>query len=344
MVRRATVSAKPDGVNPALVGLRMLMVCGLALVLVAGSAGVPMVMPTFDLATAHATPAPGEPGGNHSKPGDNKKKKKPPQRSSPRGSDTSDQRRTSNQGSNSTSQRPTSTIDAQQTRQSSLPQRRPDGRFAPGNSGQVGYDEEQESFNAREADTGIPIERRKVRVSLPNPDDPDGNPLTRFYDGLEEIAPGEYRGLEHKAGGAVPTPRQKIFDGLVNAGIPANGTLDGDPIKVIEAETVRPAPVPGAPAPPAPAAVPAPAAPPAPVAPPPAPPPASAPIALPAPAIAAPPAVVVTPADTGIAWGAMFHEYAQSFYAPIVTVGAGLAAVGGLLAYPFAGPGVAGGG
>jgi hypothetical protein len=40
----------------------------------------------------------------------------------------------------------------------------------------------------------------------------------------------------------------------------------------------------------------------------------------------------------------MFHEYAESFYAPIVTVGAGLAAVGGLLAYPFAGPGVTGGG
>jgi hypothetical protein len=219
----------------------------------------------------------------------------------------------------------------------------------------VGYDEEQKSFNAREADTGIPIQRRKIRVTLPNPLDPDGDPLTRFYDGLEEKAPGEYRGLEHKAGVfGRPTRHQKIFDGLVNAGIPANGTLDGDPIKVIEAETVRPVPVPGAPAPPAPAAVPPPAAPPAPVAPPPAPPPpASAPIALPAPnapvpvvpapAIAAPP-VVVTPADTGIAWGTMFHEYAESFYAPIVTVGAGLAAGGGLLAYPFAGPGVAGGG
>jgi hypothetical protein len=295
-----------------------------------------------------------EPGGNHSKPGDNKKKKKPPQRSRT-GSDTSDQRRTSNPGSNSTSQRPTSTIDAQQTRQSSVPQRTPRGRFAPGNSGRVGYDEEQESFNAREGVTGIPIQRRKIQVRLPNPLDPDGDPLTRFYDGLEEVAPGEYRGLEHKAGVGRPTRHQKIFDGLVNAGIPANGTLDGDPIKVVQAEEVRPAPVPGAPAPPAPAAVPAPAAPPAPVAPPPAapPPPASAPIALPAPnapvpvvpapAIAAPP-VVVTPADTGIAWGAMFHEYAQSFYAPIVTVGAGLAAVGGLLAYPFAGPGVAGGG
>ena len=222
----------------------------------------------------------------------------------------------------------------------------------------MGYDEEQESFDAREAVTGIPIERRKIRVSLPNPLDPDGDPLTRYYDGLEEMAPGEYRGLEHKAGGGQLRKNQKIFDGLVNAGIPANGTLNGKPIKVIETETVRPAPVPGAPAPPAPPAVPAPpapAAPPAPVAPPPAapPPPASAPIALPAPnapvpvvpapAIAAPP-VVVTPADTGIAWGAMFHEYAESFYAPIVTVGAGLAAVGGLLAYPFAGPGVAGGG
>jgi hypothetical protein len=39
----------------------------------------------------------------------------------------------------------------------------------------------------------------------------------------------------------------------------------------------------------------------------------------------------------------MFHDYAQSFYGPILTVGAGLAAIGGLLSFPTAGRGLAGG-
>src|SRR5882757_9780041 len=132
-----------------IVGLRVFVACGLALVIFAASAGVPVAITTSGVPTANATPKPGEPGGNHSKPGDKKKKKKPEGSNSRHGSDTSSaQRRNSGQGSNSTSQQPTSTIDAQQTRQSSLPQRKPNGEFSPGNSGRVGYDEEQESFNA----------------------------------------------------------------------------------------------------------------------------------------------------------------------------------------------------
>ena len=218
----------------------------------------------------------------------------------------------------------------------------------------MGFDEEQESFDAREADTGIPVLRKKIQVSVPNPEDPDGNPLTRFYDGLEEVTPGQYRGLKHKAGGATLTPGQKLFDGLVNSGMPAKGILDGEPIEIVEAEEVRPAVLP-APALPALPATPTPLPPPPVLPAPPGPPPAPAPVpvappvALPAPAPlpvplpATPAPVVVTPPDPGIAWGAMFHDYAQSFYGPIVVVGGGLAAIGGFLVYPFASPGLGGG-
>jgi hypothetical protein len=120
-----------------------------------------------------------------------------------------------------------------------FPDHKPDGTWARGNSGADGYPEEQQAFDDREKRTGIPIERQKVRVTLTDPT--TGKTLTREYDGLEPIPghPGEYLGLEHKLGGAQPTPNQRVFDGLVKDGVPARGTLNGKPIEVTDTETLR---------------------------------------------------------------------------------------------------------
>jgi uncharacterized protein YukE len=118
------------------------------------------------------------------------------------------------------------------------PNHKPDGTWARGNSGVEGYPEEQQAFNDREQRTGIPIERQKIRVTLPGP---DGKTLTREYDGLEPIPghPGQYLGLEHKLGDKGLSAPQKVFDGLVKAGIPAHGTLHGRPIEVIDTELLN---------------------------------------------------------------------------------------------------------
>lgn len=341
-----------------------------------------LTVPTSDtLAVGSAQPPPGEPGGNHSTPGDNKKKKRDEQRRSDpnwrRGSDQSDSQRQGDSRQRS-SERPTSRVGAQQNEGSQqmprqqtgqprephprYPNRSTDGKYRAGNSGFDGYAEEQASWDAREAQTGTPIERKKIRVKITDPTNPNGPPVTREYDGLEEISPGKYRGLEHKVGSARLRPNQRLADGLVRSGIPGRGVLNGKPIEVVDVEEVHVptpppsavAPAPAAPAAPAapppavapPAAAPAPVAPPA-VAPPaaPAPPavvpppaPAAPPVAPPtAPLVPLPPAPVVAPppADTGIAWGAMFHDYAESFYGPLVVIGGGLATIGGLLSHPL---------
>ena len=350
--------------------LRLLLSLAVIIVLMAAPAGIPV--PTT-LPAASAEPAPGEPGGNHSLPGDNKKKKRDDDQRrrntgsdwQQRGSDQSDSQR-QQQGSNT---RPTSRVGVQPNEGSQqmprqatgrephpyYPDRSTDGTYRSGNSGFDGLAEEQRSWDAREAQTGIPIERKKIRVRITDPTNPNGPPVQREYDGLEEISPGKYRGLEHKVGSSLPTPNQRLADGLVRSGIPGRGVLNGKPIEVVDVADVRvPTPPPPGVAPPAPAAAPAPpapAAPPVPAVPPAVAPPAPAappvPAAPPAvaPPVAPPPApVVVAPPDTSIAWGAMFHDYARSFYGPLVTVGAGLAAVGGLLSNPLAGHGLAGGG
>ena len=179
------------------------------------------------------------------------------------------------------------------------PDRSTDGTYRSGNSGFDGLAEEQRSWDAREAQTGIPIERKKIRVRITDPTNPNGPPVQREYDGLEEISPGKYRGLEHKVGSSLPTPNQRLADGLVRSGIPGRGVLNGKPIEVVDVADVRvPTPPPpgsgphrrsrgpgGSAAPVAPAAPPVPAAPPA-VAPPA---PAAPPVVLPPPAPAAPP-------------------------------------------------------
>lgn len=95
------------------------------------------------------------------------------------------------------------------------------------------------AFDDREKKTHIPIERQKIRVTLTDPD--TGKTITREYDGLEPIPgqPGKYLGLEHKLGQKGLTPPQRLFDGLVKDGIPAQGTLNGKPIEVIDTDVVK---------------------------------------------------------------------------------------------------------
>lgn len=119
------------------------------------------------------------------------------------------------------------------------PDHKPNGEWGPKNSGVEGDAEAQKAFDEREKKTHIPIERQKIWVYLTDPE--TGKTLRREYDGLEEIPgqPGKYTGLEHKLGNKDPTKHQEKFDGLVRSGIPAKGTLNGQPIEVVDAELIR---------------------------------------------------------------------------------------------------------
>lgn len=119
------------------------------------------------------------------------------------------------------------------------PDHKPNGEWGPKNSGVEGDAEAQKAFDEREKKTHIPIERQKIWVYLTDPE--TGKTLRREYDGLEEIPgqPGKYNGLEHKLGNKDPTKHQEKFDGLVRSGIPAKGTLNGQPIEVVDAELIR---------------------------------------------------------------------------------------------------------
>lgn len=119
------------------------------------------------------------------------------------------------------------------------PDHKPNGEWGPKNSGLEGDAEAQKAFDKREERTHIPIERQKIYVYLVDPE--TGKKLRREYDGLEEIPgqPGKYTGLEHKLGKKDRTDHQENFDGLVNSGIPATGTLNGQPIEVVKALELR---------------------------------------------------------------------------------------------------------
>lgn len=119
------------------------------------------------------------------------------------------------------------------------PDHKPNGEWGPKNSGLEGDAEAQKAFDKREQRTHIPIERQKIYVYLVDPK--TGNKLRREYDGLEPIPgqPGKYLGLEHKLGEKGRTDHQENFDGLVNSGTPATGTLNGQPIEVVKALELR---------------------------------------------------------------------------------------------------------
>ena len=247
------------------VRVQLLLSLAVIIALLAVPAGI--TVPISDaLPVASAQPPPGEPGGNHSKPGDNKKKKRDDQRRannpSRSGSDQSDSRR--QQGfQQGTSQRPTSTVGSGREPESRrrVSRRRAArhlsgavrGRpYRAGNTGFDGYAEEQASWDARERRTGIPIERKKIRVKITDPTNPNGPPIQREYDGLEPIPgqPGKYTGLEHKVGTRRLSGNQRLADGLIRSGIPGRGVLNGKPIEVVAVpDPIRvPTPVP-APAP-----------------------------------------------------------------------------------------------
>ncbi|MUL76460.1 WXG100 family type VII secretion target [Mycolicibacterium sp. CBMA 226] len=119
------------------------------------------------------------------------------------------------------------------------PDHKPNGEWGPKNSGVEGDAEAQKAFDIRQKRTHIPIERQKIWVYLTDPK--TGKRLRREYDGLEPIPgqPGKYRGLEHKLGSKDPTEHQDNFDELVRSGIPATGTLNGQPIQVTDNEIIR---------------------------------------------------------------------------------------------------------
>ncbi|WP_194166749.1 hypothetical protein [Mycolicibacterium sp. P9-22] len=119
------------------------------------------------------------------------------------------------------------------------PDHKPNGEWGPKNSGVEGDVEAQKAFDERQRRTGIPIERQKTWVYLTDPE--TGKTLRREYDGLEPIPgqPGTFTGLEHKLGNKAPTKHQEHFDDLVDSGIPARGTLNGEPIEVVDTELIR---------------------------------------------------------------------------------------------------------
>ncbi len=119
------------------------------------------------------------------------------------------------------------------------PDHKPNGEWGPKNSGLEGHAEAQKAFDERTKRTGIRIERKQIWVYLTDP--VTGKTLRREYDGLEEVPgqPGKYVGLEHKLGKKDPTDHQQYFDDLVRGGIPARGTLNGEPIEVVDAELIR---------------------------------------------------------------------------------------------------------
>jgi len=113
------------------------------------------------------------------------------------------------------------------------PGRTNDGKFGQGNNGD-GKLEEKLALDKREARTGIPIIRQKVRAVVPGALNPDGSEQWRYYDGLESTGnPNEYLGIEGKRDGVKLTGPQSKFDRLVTPDNPARATLNGEPIRIV---------------------------------------------------------------------------------------------------------------
>lgn len=137
-----------------------------------------------------------------------------------------------------------------------FPDHKPNGEWAPGNSGVDGHAAAQNTFDEMES-LGIPLIRQEVQIRVFDP--ATGKMRTRKYDALRPTGvPGQYIGIEHKTNDSPFTENQTAVDALVNAGTPARGTLNGQPIEVVQAQEVRvpwpppeanvpaPAPAPGA--------------------------------------------------------------------------------------------------
>lgn len=137
-----------------------------------------------------------------------------------------------------------------------FPDHKPNGEWAPGNSGVDGHAAAQSTFDEMES-LGIPLIRQELQVRVFDP--ATGRMRVRKYDALRPTGvPGQYIGIEHKTNDSPFTENQTAVDTLVNSGTPARGMLNGQPIEVVQAQEVRvpwpppeanvaaPAPAPGA--------------------------------------------------------------------------------------------------
>ena len=117
------------------------------------------------------------------------------------------------------------------------PDHKPNGQWAPANSGFDGDAAMNHTFDDMEK-RGIPLIRQQIQVRVTDP--ATGKTCVRLYDALQPTGtPGQYIGIEHKVNASPLTENQEIVDNLVNAGTPARGTLNGQPIEVVRTDLIR---------------------------------------------------------------------------------------------------------
>ncbi|MEE3851706.1 hypothetical protein VZC37_15290 [Gordonia sp. LSe1-13] len=101
------------------------------------------------------------------------------------------------------------------------------GRYANGNDGRSGKDEEKRILDNAEKRFGAGIIRDQRQATI------EGGKQSRYYDGLIPNGDGTYSGIEVKSGGARKTPGQRDFDERVRSGTPATVKLpDGTTVKI----------------------------------------------------------------------------------------------------------------
>ena len=122
-------------------------------------------------------------------------------------------------------------------RHPTYPDHKPNGQWAPGNTGVDGDAAMNQTFDEMEK-RGIPLIRQQIQVRVTDP--ATGNTYVRLYDALQPTGtPGQYIGIEHKVNASPLTENQQIVDNLVNAATPARGTLNGQPIEVVRTDLIR---------------------------------------------------------------------------------------------------------
>lgn len=123
------------------------------------------------------------------------------------------------------------------SRHPDYPDHKPDGTWAPGNSGVDGDVAANHTFDEMEA-LGTPLIRQQIQVKVTDP--ATGKTYARVYDALQPTeVPGQYIGIEHKVNASPITTNQRTVDDLVNAGTPARGILNGQPIEVVDVDVIR---------------------------------------------------------------------------------------------------------
>lgn len=128
------------------------------------------------------------------------------------------------------------------------PGRDTSGRFVPGNTGSVdGAAAAEQRLQKFETQNDTTLIRQQVRAAVIDPatgqpmtDPQTGKPLFRYYDALAPTGtPGQYVGIEVKSGSADLTRSQRVFDSRVSAQTPAVGTLNGQPVRIIDTELLN---------------------------------------------------------------------------------------------------------